>query len=166
MVEPVILSLFANEIALKGLIGGLRFLVELKNRVDLAFTHAKTRTKKLADAAEDANNFLQLFEGTVESLQGVFDENRRKLLVPPLTTLQRTVREAHTMMQDLEGKSKARWFAQGNTYRERITKATVEVSRLRIWGNTKNTGNSRTPNVFTAGQSHSATGECAVECQC
>lgn len=128
MAEAFLALYLGSQITADALVAGLKFLVNLAERVDTAFTHAKTRTRRLSEAAVYARNFIELFEGTVDELKTVFDGPRRPLLEAPLKKLKAAVAEAEALMRDLESYSNARWFARGNTYREKITKATEYVS--------------------------------------
>jgi hypothetical protein len=133
MAEALLALYLGSNITAGALLSGLNFLVSLKERVDTAFAHAKTRTRRLSEAATFAKNFIELFEGTVDELKSVFDGPRRPLLEAPLRKLKTAVVEAMALMRDLESYSSARWFARGNTYREKISKATEYVSILRVW---------------------------------
>src|SRR3546814_168529 len=128
MVEGVRAVYLGNEILAAAVTTGLESLIRLKERVDTAFAHAKTRTRRLCEAAQYASDFVQLFEGTIDELRNVFDGPRAKLLRTPLEKLQRAVKNAEKTVAELEGKSKAKWFMLGDTYRAQLTKATQDVS--------------------------------------
>ena len=108
---------------------GLEFIIGLSDRVEYAFSHAKTRTKRLIEAAKYTESLVKLFEGTVGELQTLFDQDRRPHLEPPLLKLKEAVAEAHTLMAYLDTKrNRAVWFLLGDGYREKITQATNDVS--------------------------------------
>src|SRR5690554_6944777 len=112
MVEVVVTLAALTEI-IEAVTIGLDFLKGLQERVEDAFSHARTRTRQLAEAAQFATNFIELFQSTVEELQVVFGTERGKHIYHAFKKLQRAVAKADKTMRELENKSTAQWLIRG-----------------------------------------------------
>jgi len=107
----------------------VQFFVDLKRDVDGTLQHAKKKTRRLCQAVEFAGDYLKLFEGPAEELDGSLDADRRHLLTKHLVNLSKSIVSAKELVEDLKKKSRAAWFAHGGSFRDQLVAMTEQVRR-------------------------------------
>lgn len=108
-------------------LGSLEFFLDLKRDIDGTLQHARKKTRRLCQAVEFAGDYLKLFEGPAEELDGSLDAERRQLLTKHLLNLSQSIVAARTLVEDLKKKSRAAWFAHGGSFRDQLVAMTEQV---------------------------------------